>query len=368
MSVEELRLIRYPDRASWLEGRRMSIGSSDAAALLGESNYSTPTTLNYSKRGLIPLSPPDPDRELALDWHRRREAEIADWWWERLQPQVEGLAFKAAGPCFLWNPGDHTVAVREVDGIPLSATFDRLLLRDEVLIRDAARYWSYLLELERGSDGKWELPPEDDPVLVAEERILGAIVGVVELKNAGHWMARHWEEEPPLIYQLQLQHQLMVADVRPGYLIASIGGQPPVWAQCMRDGGTCGLLRSAYSRFWDSVTGNYDLPTDYRDVTSKAITARFGEGEDKTTVLGEDSLRWWKNRVRAAESKAGAESLYQEATNNLKQALGEAWYGVLPGGAILSLRPDKNGNRSRLRLVNEEGEGIEAGDKSFGGL
>jgi len=340
----------------------MSIGSSDAAALLGESNYSTPTTLNYSKRGLIPLSPPDPERELALDWHRRREAEIADWWWERLQPQVEGLAFKAAGPCFLWDPGDHTVAVREVDGIPLSATFDRLLLRDDPLVRDAARDWSYFLDLER------PLPEDELGAMKAEERIREAIVGVPELKNAGHWMARHWEEEPPLIYQLQLQHQLMVADVRPGYLIASIGGQPPVWAECMRDGGTCGLLRSAYSRFWDSVTGNYDLPTDYREVTSKAITARFGEGENKTVVLDDEALMWWKNRVRAAESKAGAESLYQEATNNLKQAMGEAWYGVLPGGAILSLKPDKNGNRCRLRLVNEQGEDIEGGDRSFGGL
>jgi predicted phage-related endonuclease len=169
-------------------------------------------------------------------------------------------------------------------------------------------------------------------------------------------MAKHWETEPPLIYQLQLQHQLMVAGVRPGYLLASIGGQPPVWAELMRDGEICGILRSTYARFWESVVADRDLPCDYKGVTSKAITARYPEGEGETIKLGDDALLWWKNRQRAADSKKSACELYGEATNNLKQMMGDAWYAVLSDETTLSLKPNKKGQRI-LRLIGEEEDG-----------
>lgn len=332
MSIGPLTLTRYPDRESWLEARRFSIGSSDAAALMGESNFASPVSLNYQKRALLSQSAPDPDRERDFDWHRRRESEIADWWWERLQPQAPDLRFKQGRKVFAWDPGEFTVISREIDGVPLSATLDRVLVResDETL---AAAKWGNL--------------PATDAILQAN------LVAPLELKNAGHWMATHWQEEPPLIYQLQLQHQMLVAGSAYGYLIASIGGQPPVWAEMMRDGEMTGILRSKYVEFWDSVIGNYDVSADYRDATKDAITARHAEANGETIALSREDARWWVTRKDAADSMAAKKKLYEEASNNLKQSLGSASYGVLPDGTILSYLPNKKGLRL-LKLKSED--------------
>jgi predicted phage-related endonuclease len=343
--VSSLRFVRYPDRESWLEARRLSIGSSDAPALMGESSWASPVTLNYSKRGILPPAAPDETREEELDWHRTRENEIATWWWERQQVRVPELAFRRVAPkCFVWNPGDFTVGHREVDGIPLSATFDRLLVVETDATRRAADFAHC----------------SDD----ALAKLASNVVAAVELKNASAYMGKHWEEEPPLIYQLQLQHQLLVAGVSPGYLVASIGGQPPVWAQILRDGEICGILRSTYARFWASVVGDCDLPADYKEVTGKAITARYPEDDGATVALGLEEARWWSTRCNAAASIKANEELKDEATNNIKQAMGPATFGLLPDGSILSLKANKKGQRN-LRLFSSEENGAPAREEEF---
>lgn len=345
-----LTFTRYADRESWLEARRFSIGSSDAAALMGESNWATATTLNYAKRALLPPADPDLEREEELEWHRRRESEVADWWWTRLQLREPNLYWKRAGQeVFLWDPGDYTVAVREVDGVPLSATFDRVLLLDSGGAHTAAlNIDSYY----RGRNPRyWDA--EDLSLLWAE--IVAAIVAPVELKNAGAYMGKHWTEEPPLIFQLQVQHQMLVAGSKAGYLLASIGGQPPVWAELQADGEVRHVLRSAYRRFWESVVGNYDLPTDYREVTSKAISARYAKDDGSTIKLPDEAQLWWKNWKGAHDACKVHQQRKDEAKNNLAQMFGEASYGLLADGTEISYKADARGHR-RLRQVGGEDE------------
>lgn len=343
-ATTDLQFVRYPDRGSWLEARRFSIGSSDAAGIMGESNWSSPLSLNYLKRGLVPQRDEDSEREEQLDWHRRREDEIATWWWERQQPREPNLHWKRTGQAvFPWDPGDFTVATRLVDGVPLSATFDRLLLNQTFDVLAAA------------------MEPVEWGVIAAN------VVASVELKNAGAYMEKHWQEEPPLIYSLQLQHQLLVAGVKPGYMVASIGGQPPVWAEQLRDGEVCGVLMGAYQRFWRSVLENEDLPADFKDVTSKAISARFPQDDGSTVKLAHpDAPLWFKNWKLEREAKKVHEELYKEADSNLKQMLGEATFGILPDGTTLSLKADKKGRRNRLRVVGDDTE-TEIND-GWGGL
>ena len=343
-----LRFVRYPDRESWLAARRLSIGSSDAPAIMGESSWASPFTLNLHKRGVLPETPPDECREADLDWHRTRESEISRWWWERLQVKADHLLWKRQGvEVFPWDPGDFTVAYREVDGVPLSATFDRLLiLRNS----ETSNALAVLDAVDRDADLSPGLRAHID---AAEATLYRNVAAVVELKNVREWMAKHWQEEPPLIYQLQLQHQLLVADVRPGYLVASIGGQPPVWAEVLRDGGITSILRANYRKFWASVVGNYDLPADHHEVTSKAITVRHPNANADTVQLDTSVARWWRTRVSAANTIADHKKTYDEATNSLKQAIGDASYGLLPDGTTLSLIPNKRGQRN-LRVVGED--------------
>lgn len=345
-------LTAYPDRLTWLEARRLSIGSSDAAGLLGESSWSSPTQLNYLKRSLIPLSSSDPERDEALDWHRRREAEVADWWWSRQLFGPKGrasdewdefvgrplgqkpLAAQEPGGVDIWDAGEFAVALRTINGIPLSATLDRVLCLNQV-----AKDFDVV----------------DDASLCA--MIAAASTAPVELKNAAEWMRQHWTtSEPPLIYQLQLQHQLLVTGCRYGYLVASIGGQLPVWAELKADAGMQRILLRTYERFWRSVVVNEDLPADYSDVTAKAIAARYPKDNGETAILPDDAEQWWKDRLAALEGIGQLEEVKGKATNNLKQAIGAATYGRLPSGVILKLAADRNGKRTTLREEKQVGE------------
>lgn len=349
-------LTAYPDRNAWLEARRLSIGSSDAAGLLGESSWSSPVQLNYQKRGLIPAQEPDPERLEALDWHRRREDEIGSWWWSRQLFGPKGrdsdewdefvgrpLAQKPRAALepddlMIHDPGEFAVATREVSGVPLSATLDRLLWRPTVAGDPLPR------------------SPRDTSGMLPEFLALH-VAAPVELKNAAEWMRSSWTtSEPPLIYQLQLQHQLLVTGCRYGYLVASIGGQPPVWAELKADAGMQRILLRTYERFWRSVVENEDLPADYSDVTAKAIAARYPKDNGETAILPDDAEQWWKDRLAALEGIGQLEEVKGKATNNLKQAIGEATYGRLPSGVILKLAADKNGKRTTLREEKEVGE------------
>ncbi len=330
--AEPLRIVNYPNREAWLEARRLSIQSSDAAGIMGESHWSSAVQLNYLKRGLLPPAQENEERSRDLDWHRRREAEIADWWWNRLMPSAEGRARIPDG-AILWDPGDYAVAYREVDGLPLGATMDRIILLSAPPALELIRLYD---------DGRTEC-------FISQDQIFAPL----ELKNAHSFMARHWQEEPPLVYLLQCQHQIRVAGTPFGYIAASLGGQPPVWAWLMRDGEIQSALLSTYAMFWGAVLDNQDVTADHQEVTAKAIAARYPVDDGETVSLGNTFLRKWRSRVGAAGTIKDYKKQYDEAGNELAQAIGPASFAKFPDGTIISFKADKRGRRV-LRSVSDD--------------
>lgn len=332
--AEPLRIVNYPNREAWLEARRMSIQASEAAGIMGESSWSSAVQLNYLKRGLLPPAVEDEERSQDLDWHRRRENEIADWWWNRLIPSAEGRARIPDG-AVLWDPGDYAVAYRKVSGLPLGATMDRIVLLSAPPAPELVRLYD---------DGRTEC-------FIAQETIFAP----VELKNAHGFMARHWQEEPPIVYLLQCQHQIAVAGTPFGYIAASLGGQPPVWAWMMKDGEILSALLSTYALFWAAVLANEDVSADHREVTSKAIAARYPVSDGETVALGAKFLSKWRTRVGAGGTIKQYKALYDEAGNELAQAIGPSSFAKFPDGTIISYKADKRGRRT-LRSVSGDSE------------
>lgn len=328
-----MRLIAYPNRETWLEARRMAVCSSDAAGIMGESSWSSAVQLNYQKRGLIPAQSPDDARQEEFDWHREREREIANWWWKRQLPFIHPPLIPDGA--ILWDPGDYAIGYRVIDGVPCAATFDRLVLRAERT--DLVQLTGQVYEID--------IPERD-------------ILANGELKNANAYMAKHWQEEPPLVYLLQTQHQIMVAGTKRAFLVASIGGQPPVWAYLLPDGEISSALRSKYAPFWDRVLANEDDHADHRAVTAKAILERFPVDSGETVALGRDILKAWKNRKAASMSAKDFAKDRDEKTNIIKQAMGEATFAKLPDGTVLSLKANKKGSRV-LRALNDDDNGEE---------
>jgi predicted phage-related endonuclease len=304
------QLFNFKDRASWLEGRKgMGVGSSESACLFsrpdnplrGLSSWESPYSLSLKKRGLYEPRERDADEEQHLEWSGHIEPAIASWFAAKVLPEI-GFDLDVT------DPGDF--AVFKDDTLPMFATIDRLL------------------------------------ALAGEPRF------VLELKNASEFMRDEWADEPPLVYQLQVQHQLSVTGLPVGYLCVSFGGGAPKWAKLPRNEAMIAILRARCSKFWDSVIRAEDPPVDAHDETARALIARYPKDDGTVTQLGDSHLATWEERIAIALEKKTMEERYALATNTLKAAIGESSSGQLPEGRLLSLRADKAGRRN-LKEVSQ---------------
>lgn len=175
-----------PDRAAWLEARRLGIGGSDVAALLGLSPYKTPVELWLDKTRRAPDIEPDAEQAERMHWGNVLEDVVARHYAERRGVRIQRINTQLQHP-------RYPAAL---------ANIDRAIVTE-------------------GSRARW-----DD----AEGRVLGAD-RILEVKTA-HALAANsadWGEpgtdEVPQHYWLQVQWYLAITGLPLGDLAVLFGGQ-----------------------------------------------------------------------------------------------------------------------------------------------
>lgn len=174
------------DRAAWLAQRRLGIGGSDVAAMLGLSPYKSPYQLWLDKTGRSDDAPVDADAEERMHFGNVLEQVVAQEYTERTRNRVQRILSQLQHPqC----------------GIAL-ANIDRAIVTP-------------------GSKARWDN---------ASGRVLGAD-GVLECKTA-HAMALNGSEwgdagtdQVPQAYWLQVQWYLGITGLPRGDLAVLFGGQ-----------------------------------------------------------------------------------------------------------------------------------------------
>src|SRR5262245_19558887 len=157
----------YPDRAAWLAARRHGIGGSDAPAVLGVSPWKTSAQLWAEKLEML--------EEDAAESEAMRMG-------RKLEPIIRELYTEATGQHVLESP---PYDIRRSRTYPwMTATLDGVVF-----------------------------PPE------------AAEPGVFEAKTASAWHRDEWATEPPVAYQVQVQHNMVVTGATWGVLAVLIGGQ-----------------------------------------------------------------------------------------------------------------------------------------------
>ncbi len=92
-------------RAEWLKLRKMGIGGSDVAPLLGLSKWRTPLDIYISKIGK-----PDETDNASMEWGRRLEPVIR-------QKYAEAVGMEVTVPSFMFQHPEHKFMIADVDGI-----------------------------------------------------------------------------------------------------------------------------------------------------------------------------------------------------------------------------------------------------------
>ena len=265
-----------PDFKSWFAARMKGIGASDAAAVMGLSPYKGQVELWGEKTGKI--KPADLSENEAVQWGIRLEPAVAD--------AYEGKTGKR-----LIDLGRRTVITGRIAEFAI-ATLDRVI----------------------------DVP--ENP-------------GVLEIKTTGSERQSAWENGPPLQYQVQVQHQLMVTGLAWGEFAVLFGGQKFGIIRAERNEAFIALLLDKEAQFWDKV--QRDIPPDPETVdgsesTTRAVKQLFPNDSGLEIVLPAGSDCWDSELSGLKEQIGGLEERKREVENRIRLSLGEATWGVTPSG------------------------------------
>ena len=278
-----MTILRYPDRASWLLGRRQGIGGSDAPAALGESPFKSCYSLWAEKTG---LAEPDDDATEAMNWGLILEpvltAEVA----KRTLRRVER---------------DEGYAIRVHESIPyMRATLD-------------ATQWA--------TDGEHHLPRGP---------------GVLQIKTAGEYNRKEWEDGPPLHYQIQLAHEIDVAGFDWGALCVLVGGNKLYGPfDTLRDDRFIAALRISLGEFWDKVQRKIPPTVDGSESTAKAIARLFPKDTGEVITMSAEGAETAEELYRVKEEIKALDTREAELKNKVMAEIGAATIAMLPDGGKL---------------------------------
>jgi predicted phage-related endonuclease len=267
------------------------IGSSDIASVLGiKEAFLTPLQVWGDKRGI--------DYEKG---ERKRDAEYMAWGNRLERAMISALA------------DDPRMAACSV--LPSSG----LMLRH--------------------AEDDWLIDHPDGVVVDANGDLL-----TLELKNVNSYKKRDWEDEPPLHYQVQSQHHMLVSGCRRGVIAALFGGNEFSWWYVDASPKLHDLIRAEAAAFWRRVTEDDPPPAvaDDNEVISRIIQQKDQQVVTLDSLPPPDieSVSSWEELddrlVMIKEEIKTLEDEKKKLEVKIKEAIGEHSHGLLSSGACYS--------------------------------
>ena len=279
-------VIPITSQADWLVRRQRDVTSTEVSALFGLSPYLTEFELFHRKRASEPVVITENER---MRWGKRLEAVIA-----------HGVA------------DDEGWAVTHAD------------------------YYARIPELRMGSSFDYEVTSAQQQAGVELPT-----VGLMEVKNVdglqfkNKWLDQGETLEAPEHIELQIQHQMEVANRDYCILVALVGGNHVRWVQRNRDRTIGEQIRERIADFWNAIDKNEAPSPDYSrdaDFIVKSIhnSARDGEVVQADADL-EELIKHYDFLKREAD---GADHLCTQAKARLLERIGTASKVVSSLGSI----------------------------------
>lgn len=293
IEVPAATLDSFPTRKEWLAARQtFGIGSSDVPAIMGLSRFQSPLSLYHRKLGVV-------EDNAAYREH-------AEWGHILEEPIAQRYAMKT---------------------------------NRQVLDPNAGGVWT----IARSKEHPWMIASVDRFTAAVREDTTPAPaegLGVLEIKNAHLFMADEWgpdnNNEPPVEYQVQAQHQLAVTGLQWCSIAALIGGVKFVWADIRRDDALIEKLIEIEAEFMERLHARRPPDADGSDATAATLKKLYPKDYGTSIDLPVEAIEWHNElqRLKKIEKEAKAEA--QTYENKLKAAIGEHSIGVIAGHGFYS--------------------------------
>lgn len=278
-------IIECKDRAEWLEARRGGIGASDVAAILGECPYRSAMDVYESKV----TEATDEDFVERFYWGHAMEGPIADRF--KADPPQELID---RHPYFtLVDPGEFTINVSDAYDF-MRCTQDRSI--------------------------ESTMQP----------------VGNLQIKNAGQYVAKDWEDGIPLNYRIQVQYEMYVLGLRWSYVAVLIGGNQYKCFYEERNDNFIAAMLPKLELFWAFVQDMKEPPVDDSEACTKALTRLHPDDNGETIALDAVFADCFDEIKKITALEKTCKEDKREVQNHIRSAIGDATYGTLADGRSFS--------------------------------
>jgi putative phage-type endonuclease len=268
---------KFETEAEWLEARKQYVTASEIACVVGLDAYKSPLRLYHEKRGEI--DPPDLSGNAAVQAGKALEGTILD-----IYQQEAGRKVDRCEPFRLFVNSDYPMIAATPDG------FD---WRDEI-------------EQE----------------------------GVVDAKNIGLRMAKHWDDGAPEGYRLQIHQQMIVTGAKCGSLAALIGGQDFRYFDYARSERLSDVIVNRAAEFMERVRKGKEPETDGSKDCAALLRELFPEDNGEDVVLPVEAAELYDTMlVHQREADLAAAKL-AAIKNQVRRWMGPATHGYLPDGTL----------------------------------
>lgn len=309
------RSITYPNRKEWLASRQKGIGSSDAAAILGASKWGTPLSVWAEKVG---RSDPEPDNRFTKAG-TYLEAPVAQWFVDETGVEL--------------HKGVEAPAVETW----VSEQWPMLRATPDFWVSLSGSKASELKVFCHDGNGQKIAPPGR---------------GILEIKTTAAWLASDWDDGPPLYYQVQVQHQMLVLGIRWAFIAVLIGGNDMRWFFVERNEAFCKVLHERLQTFWETYVERDVQPPVERGSDAQIIKELFpGHTEGVQIDLDGQWIDLDEQLERAKKSEKDSKEEVARLKAKFVQAIGGAESALLPNGVIYTNK--KQTRKAYTRTVPE---------------
>lgn len=268
-----MKIKSHRNREEWLEARLKGIGGSEAAAVLGISPWVSPLTLYLRKLKMMP----EQEGSQRMQWGLDLEDAIANYY-----ERETGRPTKKPPSFTIYQNTKHPY---------MMATIDRMIEPID----------------KRGP-------------------------GVLQIKTGGPGAIKDWQEEIPLYYQVQIQHEMVVTGTTWGSFAVFFGDYKDLVIDVELNQRFAEILIEEEGKFWERVQNQDPPPVDHSESSKEALHHQYAIDDGETIALPGEALNW-DNELQ--EIKAQEKELKKQKTaleNKIKSELKTAKEGVLSSG------------------------------------
>lgn len=164
---------------------------------------------------------------------------------------------------------------------------------------------------------------------------------ILEIKNVDtsvfhrHWLEDGERIEAPQHIELQVQHQLEVADMEQAYIVALVGGNTMKLIHRMRDREVGAAIRQKVAAFWDSIAKNTPPQPDYRTDAEFILRRLYGNAQEgKVVEAGPQIDELLQKYYRLNQEIGELEDIQKGVKAQIVSNIGDASKVLVPSGTL----------------------------------